>query len=250
MLTIYQSFHKDYPSPEGCPWIKPIAVGGYRSQGMLSDATGEHISHLNKYFCELTAQYWVWKNSEGAPDDVVGFYHYRRYLNFILDSTWTGDFAFEVPLDAGMLSYLSHPQQALCAQALMAVCDAVIPARYCTEESVEAHFLKFHIKEQWHYFLQVIEHFFPQDAAAMRLYQLSNRTTVYNMFLMRRKLFEAYCSDLFKVLSAVFTHFGAGYGPWNDRYPGFLAERFLGFWLHVRGARIVEVPTLLLKPPA
>jgi hypothetical protein len=34
-----------------------------------------------------------------------------------------------------------------------------------------------------------------------------------------------------------------------DRYPGFLAERFLGFWLHMKGLRVLEVPLLLLEPP-
>ena len=30
----------------------------------VSDATGDHISSLNRYFNEMTAIYWAWKNYE------------------------------------------------------------------------------------------------------------------------------------------------------------------------------------------
>ena len=46
---------------------------------MLMDNTGENISEKNSMYCELTAQYWAWKNLNA---DYYGFFHYRRYLNF------------------------------------------------------------------------------------------------------------------------------------------------------------------------
>ena len=52
---------------------------------MVGDDTGENISKENPRYCELTAQYWVWKNYNkiGNPD-YVGFMHNRRH--FIFDS--------------------------------------------------------------------------------------------------------------------------------------------------------------------
>ena len=43
------------------------------------DNDGENISELNPMYCELTAQYWAWKNLDA---DYYGFCHYRRYFNF------------------------------------------------------------------------------------------------------------------------------------------------------------------------
>ena len=45
---------------------------------MLGDDTGDNISDRRMSFCELTVQYWAWKNVEA---DYYGLCHYRRYLS-------------------------------------------------------------------------------------------------------------------------------------------------------------------------
>lgn len=64
----------------------PIHVGRAVSKikeemaGMIGDDTGDNISDKNPKYCELTAQYWAWKNLHDV--EYVGFCHYRRYFNF------------------------------------------------------------------------------------------------------------------------------------------------------------------------
>ena len=273
-LQIFQSFHKPYPRAHDCPWITPIRVGSFALEhrpdalgglnvgglnvgglsvgglrGSLSDATGASISGLNAHYCELTAQYWVWKNraSLGAQaPDVIGFYHYRRYLNFLFDATWQGEFAFTVPIEGTMLPYLSSPAQREALEHLLGLADVVIPARFVSEQTVQAKYCHHHPAHTWLAFEAAIKRLQPSIARYVPLFACSNRQTVYNMFVMPWATFDAYCHDLFAVIDACFETCDVGYGSYNDRYPGFLAERYLGLWLHAKGLRAAEVPMLML----
>ena len=66
------------------PFFDHITAGSVFQQGplpkgMLRDNSGTHISEKNKSCCELTTQYWAWKN---VTADHYGFCHYRRYFSF------------------------------------------------------------------------------------------------------------------------------------------------------------------------
>ena len=81
-IKILVSAHKDVYVPENI-LLQPIQAGAAlaekRLPGMLHDDEGQQISGKNKAYCELTVQYWAWKNLEA---DYYGFFHYRRYLDF------------------------------------------------------------------------------------------------------------------------------------------------------------------------
>ena len=81
-IKIYVVCHKPSYVPEN-PYLYPIQVGtalnGTKLPGMRHDDEGDNISQKNKTYCELTAQYWAWKNEDA---DYYGFFHYRRYLAF------------------------------------------------------------------------------------------------------------------------------------------------------------------------
>ena len=82
-IKIYVSCHKECFVPSN-KLLYPIQVGTCFAEeipGVLHDNTGDNISDKNKMYCELTAQYWAWKNDDA---DYYGFFHYRRYLNFSL----------------------------------------------------------------------------------------------------------------------------------------------------------------------
>ena len=81
-IKILISCHKQSIVPDS-EIMLPIEVGAdLRSkhiEGYIQDNSGDNISVKNKMYCELTAQYWAWKNLDA---DYYGFFHYRRYLNF------------------------------------------------------------------------------------------------------------------------------------------------------------------------
>lgn len=55
----------------------------WMQENMIGDDTGDNISHLNRYFNEMTAIYWAWKNYDklGNPK-YFGFMHYRSIFLF------------------------------------------------------------------------------------------------------------------------------------------------------------------------
>lgn len=242
-LAIYQSFHKEFPRNSACNWIIPVGVNGYQGSGFQSDASGENISQLNPYYCELTAQYWAWKNT---TSDYVGFCHYRRYFNFIMDNTWTGDYAFSTPATESIIGYLTSEQQLQALHDHLSYSDVVIPKKTSTPKSIEGHYLHYHISDHWHYFTEVLKTVYPDYANHTKMFEVSNLNTAYNMFVMSRPLFHKYCEDLFQIIDLIYQKFGAPYDSYNNRYPGFIAERFLGFWLQINRLRISEVALLKL----
>lgn len=75
-IDIYMITHKsvDY-IPNG---ITPLFVGdGTNEDSYIRDNIGDNISNKNKNYCELTALYWMWKNSNA---DILGLCHYRRFF--------------------------------------------------------------------------------------------------------------------------------------------------------------------------
>lgn len=62
----------------------PIEVGANKRNNFLyslKDNTGDNISDENDYFGELTGLYWIWKNENIKPNDIIGFCHYNKSLS-------------------------------------------------------------------------------------------------------------------------------------------------------------------------
>lgn len=82
-IKIYIPYHKKFSLMLQNGIFQPIHVGKELSDENLWfiwDNTWDNISIKNKNYCELTAMYWVWKNTK--PCDYVWFFHYRRFLAF------------------------------------------------------------------------------------------------------------------------------------------------------------------------
>jgi len=81
-IKLYIVTHKPTYIPQH-PLFVPLQIGTALHAlipHMQHDNTGDHISQLNNRYCELTGQYWAWKNDHA---DYYGFFHYRRYFSFV-----------------------------------------------------------------------------------------------------------------------------------------------------------------------
>ena len=80
VIKIFLCFHQSYTIlPPLCIPIQCGAEGKTLIKEVLQDNIGEHISGKNQEYCELTAQYYAWKQE---LCDYYGFCHYRRFFCF------------------------------------------------------------------------------------------------------------------------------------------------------------------------
>ena len=240
-ISIYQTFHKDFIHNPESLWIKPIGVNGYRHDNFLSDAIGENITSLNPYYCELTAFYWVWKNTRS---DYVGFYHYRRYLNYCVNDDFRESGLCAI--DPAYVQYLSSKNQKKALQKILSLTDVILPTKSFLSPSIEDHYLKHLQNEPWLVFIETLRDTYPQYMSKIDLFAITPFAPVCNIFVMKWPLFDSYCMELFYVVDKVFDRIGSPYDNYQNRYPGFLAERFLSFWMHIHQIQAIDVPMMTL----
>ena len=69
---VYIVAHKDFDAPAE-PGYVPILAGAVHNHASIAvrDDASENISAKNPQFCELTAQYWVWRNACADWDSCI-----------------------------------------------------------------------------------------------------------------------------------------------------------------------------------
>lgn len=217
---IYIVSHKNLELPRLKDY-RPIQVGGAPEDfpGFIRDNTGDNISEKNPGYCELTAMYWVWRNT---ADDYKGLVHYRRFFG-------------RRPFSSRREDILSHDELV----ARLGGCDLLVarPAAYhvsaweqlqmdcCSRETLVR--LK-----------AVFEGLHPDSMDAFRAVFGGNRISQYNMLFCRGALFDEYCAWLFPVLFTLEKQVDlAGASDYQRRLYGFLGERLMNVWIAHRGLR-------------
>ena len=117
-IKILVSCHKPVCTPDSDLYL-PVHVGSLGKEtipGCQRDDCGENISDRNFTFCEMSGQYWAWKNLEA---DYVGQCHYRRFFYFGEKKCESNDHA---QIEDKCLSSLSINKYQLADEALIRDC--------------------------------------------------------------------------------------------------------------------------------
>ena len=235
-IKIYVPCHQKTYIPQS-EILVPIQAGAALQkehfEHMLHDDEGDHISEKNKMYCELTAQYWVWKNQDS---DYTGFFHYRRYFNFspvrMKEDGW-GNVEYKKPLNEKILSEL-HIRDDKMAE-LIAGYDVIVPKRRKLpgKQTVQSQYAK---SEDQHKkdlicVLDVLLEKFPEYRDSVDAYMQSKKAYECNMFIMRRSIFEEYAAWLFDILFEAEKRLEQkDYNQSELRALAYLGERLFGIW--------------------
>lgn len=252
MIDMYSIAYKsvDYPLPSR--WIRTIAVGelGRSGEYPLTDRSGESIYHLNKYFGELTAQYWIHRNSKS--NNHVGFCHYRRYFNFLFHEKYLANKIFIKP-DQNILDYVDSFEQDRAAEEILKIYDLIACRQTILNGSIKQQYIQSHSSKTWELFIESILNNSPSYLSGkIKFFEITNVINFTLMYIMKRELFDEFMEELFAVLMPVFKEVGdlpdiMGERFQPSRYPAYLAERFLMLFLHSKRMKIFEAQIITFE---
>ncbi|MCC0655733.1 DUF4422 domain-containing protein [Clostridioides sp. ES-S-0123-01] len=202
-LAIFMATHDK--KCENIPkWCVPIQVGAEiscKSYEKILDNTGDNISDKNKVFCELTALYWMWKNTNY---DYIGLGHYRR--RFEIDDVKAMD--------------------------ILKKYDIILPKERKFKISLENQYLKEHKTNDWYIMIGLLKEMYPKYFQTSRKVFSGNSLYCYNMFISSRSIFDSYCKWLFPLLFEIEKKVEiSDRSNYQKRYIGFLAERLLTLYV-------------------
>lgn len=132
---------------------------------MRTDDTGENISAKNRMYCEMSAVFWVWKNTD---HDWVGIEHYRRHL-------------------------LIKPEM------LRDDIDAILPLPYICYPHEMAQFRRFVSEDVLQALLRALKELYPGGYEAYHAILYGKYQYTYNMVCARKTVFDAYCQWFFTI---------------------------------------------------
>ena len=237
MVKIIIATHKKYWMPEEDIYLpvhvgaegKTDAQGNPLDLGYTKDNTGDNISSKNKNYCELTGLYWAWKNLDA---DYIGLAHYRRH--FTLKKR--GD-KKQRPI--------TRPE----LEKLLKKNDVLLPKKrnYFIETNY-SQYVHAHHEIDLTTTREIIAEKYPEYIKAYD--ESMNRTTGhrFNMFIMKRDKFDAYCEWLFDILFELEKRLDiSDYSDNDARVFGFVSERLLDPWLETNHIAYKDIPYVFME---
>lgn len=237
-ITIAVAMHKPYRIPND-PMYLPMHVGAALHpdvlESMQGDNTGDNISELNPYFCELTALYWLWKNNDS---DYKGLVHYRRYFA-------TTNFFRRHSRDR-FKRIITEPEM----KAVLQRRSVVLPRkRHYYIETIYSHYAHTMYAEQLDATREVLTQMSPKSVAHWDQLMKQRSAHLYNMMVMDKQHFNDYCSWVFPILFELTKRIDpTAYSPFHARYPGRISERLLNVWVVEHRLEFAQLHTTSAEP--
>ncbi|AHG87137.1 hypothetical protein F544_19090 [Bibersteinia trehalosi USDA-ARS-USMARC-190] len=237
-ISIYSVYHKASHIVENT-YVKPIQVGSGEDipHIKLRDNTGDNISNKNGTFCELTAQYWAWKNDLNS--DYIGIMHYRRFFDFNSKEQRelnTYGILEEPEFNLDFLKKFGVSEDDIEEQVLNY--DLVLPIEWNVTSAGWKNIKHNYINSIYHHerdldaTRDIIKRLYPDYITYFD--EAMNSTTGYftNMFILKRELFNDYSQWLFNILFELENIIDiSSYDVQERRVFGYLSERLFNVWL-------------------
>lgn len=237
-IRIFVTAHKNVDR-FGSDIMQPVQVGpkNERFPWAFHDDEGENIADLNPRYCELTTQYWAWKNINA---DYYGFCHYRRYFDFsetvheenafgeIMDDYIDAKAAKEYGLDDNNIAHVVKQYDVITTP--FGDLDEIIN-KYGSPRALWEAAPLLHDDDLKRCY-QILCAMYPDYRKDAQDFFNGNKACFCNMFIMKKEIFFDYCSWMFPILEEFDRN--TDYSTYSKealRTPGHLSERLLNIYL-------------------
>ena len=267
-IVIGVACHKLSTLPKNSLYL-PIHVGSALAAkelpGYQRDDEGDNISEKNPLYCEMTAQYWLWKNVDA---DYYGLCHYRRFINFTdeefgnLDVDQRGQVVPRIIDDFTMEKYglLDEAQM----RAVIEAADVVttremdyhrVTTPYGIQKNVYDHYVAhdralINIKDL-DATIELVDSMYPKYSTDLHEYLEGYHFRGFNCFVMPKALFNELCAYEFGVLAELEKRIDVtDYNQTLTRVYGFMAEILYGAFIYglmKRGLHVDERQMLFFQ---
>lgn len=232
-IKIVVATHKKYWMPDD-PMYIPVHVGaeGKESIGYTGDNTGSNISIKNNMYRELTGMFWGGANLDS---EYFGLAHYRRHFCYKKKSSVRGSILIKSE-----------------AEELFKTTDIIVPKRrrYYIE-SLSSHFnnMRLSTDSDLTVLKNAVVKISPEYGATVD--KVLNRSWghMFNMFIMKREVFEPYYEWFFAVLAEVEKNIdmSSSIHPNRSSIIGYVAEFLLDIYLEANNLPYKEINTAFLE---
>lgn len=181
------------------------AISKYKNEmaNMIGDDTGENISEKNPNYCELTAQYWAWKNIENV--EYVGLCHYRRF--------------FQTRITEENVDSIVGKSGVLCVEPIF---DRLpMSLRLVRATSME----------DFQIFMSCLKMTQPDYYETACRFLKKGMCVPFNMFVMKKELFDKFAEWQFAILEKMETYVRLSGYTRQRRLYGYFAEMLLPIFL-------------------
>ncbi|MCR4780482.1 MAG: DUF4422 domain-containing protein [Ruminiclostridium sp.] len=241
--------------------LVPVQVNSAAAKNRMDmehDDDGDNISAKNSSYCELTAQYWEWRNVDA---DYYGLCHYRRFLCFTYPEKIGRNNRKQIDAEAiddwSVKRFGLDDEEAM--RRVIEANDVVTGeeqnvSRLYTPRGNQptamkhwkAHDRALIMNEDLDKMLRILKEEAPQLGKDTVRYLNGRTFTGFNCFVMKKELFNELCEIEFRVLERLEKEVDlTKYCTQLSRIYGFMGEIISsGFIYHIkkRGAKVTHVP--------
>ena len=258
-VSVFPFYHKNISFLISNETYTPIMVGSFSFSGETSfqrDDEGDNISNKNKYYCELTGIYWIWKN---CKQDIIGTSHYRRYFTaqkeplqyrikrflyfFIGQHRKRHGLIYNNNLSLFVPRIINKEE----IESLMSEYDAILPQARKLRKTMRHHYQSHHKSYGLDILAEIINEKYPDYLDSFNAVMDSKKLYANNMFILRYNHFQEFMDWWFDILFTFEELAQKNKTDYPPRIIGFIAERLLNVWFHKRQLKCIELPIIYFK---